>query len=241
MRRMRRLLWVIVTVLLVVAGVGAMTAPATTRQGVNFKVATHTLPQYVKALDFMNRHFHYRLLAQQITQGLHTDEERALAVYRWTRERIRPTPRDWAVVDDHIDHIIIRGHGFGDQMADVFATLSTYAGVPSFWVFVRPPGGSYVHVLTFANVDERWAVFDIEQGVVFRDAQGRLATLEQLLADPDLVTAQVGRFQPDGLPYSRYLAAASPLEVPSPLRAELQMPGVRVWYELRRKLGVLKS
>lgn len=240
MRRMRRLIWVIGTLVLVVAGLGVMTAPVTTRQGVNFAVSTHTLPQYMKALDFMNRHFHYRLLAQQITQGLPTDEARALAVYRWTRERIRPTPREWAVVDDHIDHIIIRGHGFGDQMADVFATLATYAGVPTFWIFVRPDS-QHVHVLTFANIGGQWRVFDVENDIVFKDAQGELASLEQLAAEPELVISNAGRVEPDDLPYGRYLAAASPLKVPSPLRAELQMPGVRVWYELRRKLGVLKS
>ena len=58
---------------------------------------------------------------------------RVLAVFDWTARRIQPTPEGWPVVDDHILNIIIRGYGMTDQRADVFATLTTYAGVPAFW------------------------------------------------------------------------------------------------------------
>ena len=221
---------------MVVGALGISTAPATTRQGVNYAVSNRTLPSYVKLWDFLDRHFHYALLAKQITQGLRSDEERALAIFKWTRAHIRPTPPDWAVVDDHILHIVIRGHGLDDQMADVFTTLSTYTGVPAFWNRVRLDGPTRGLVLSFARLDGRWAVFDVANGFVFRDAQGHLASVEELAANPQLIAFTVRDLEPGGRPYPDYLAACVPLEVATPLRAELQMPWPRFWYEIRQGL-----
>ena len=239
MRHVHRLPWLMGTSALglVAAGVGVVTAPATTKQGVNFAVSTRTLPQYVKAWDFLDRHFHYHLLARDITHGLRGDEERVLAVYRWTRDHIRPTPPDWTVVDDHILHIIIRGHGLSDQMADVFTTLSTYAGVPAFWTVARPKGQRRTQVISLARVEGRWVVFDVGHDVVFRNRHGRLATLEEMAADPELVRTTAGDLQPGGIPYEEYLAAALPLTIPDPLRAEMQMPWPRIRYEASRMLS----
>ena len=241
--RVRRgaLLIGVATLLFVAVAVGVATAPATTRQGLNFTVSTHELPRYVKAWDFLDRHFHYQLLAREITHGLRTDEDRVLAVYRWTRDHIRPTPPDWPIVDDHILHIIIRGHGVGDQVADVFATLSTYAGVPACWVVAKPKGSPHEHVVSLARVDGRWVVIDVARGFVFRDRQGRLAALEELVDDPALVQAVAGDLRPGGIPYREYLAGIPPSAISSPLRAELQMPGPRVWYEIRKRAGLTRN
>ena len=226
---------------LAVTATGIVTAPTTVRQGFNYTVSVQSLPRYIKAWDFLDRHFHYRLLATQITQGLRSDEERALAVYTWTRTHIRPTPRDWSVVDDHILHIIIRGHGVSDQMADVFTTLSTYGGVPAFWIVAKPKGHRGYLVVSFAKVEGRWVVFDVAHGFVFRDHQGRLAALETLVADPQLVRSVAGDFKAGGIAYEAYLTGAMPLEVPRPLRAELQMPWPRCWYEAKRLAGFVKE
>ncbi|MBI2495554.1 MAG: transglutaminase domain-containing protein [Candidatus Omnitrophica bacterium] len=227
---------------LVFAGLGAgmcwaLTIPAFTRQGINFQVSTHQVPLYVKAVDFLHRHYQYGLLAHEITHGLPTDHERALAVFAWTRQRIRPTPDGWPVMDDHILHIIIRGHGLEDQMADVFTTLCTYAGVPAFWYIVKLPAAKRNLILSFARVDGRWAVFDVGNGFVFTDRSGTLASKEELAADPELVRLTAGEFQYGGGPYARYFSNLASLKAPRTLRAELQMPWRRFWHEVRDALG----
>lgn len=226
---------------LLLAGAGAailwgMSATATTRQGVDFQVSTKRVPLYVKALDFLHRHAQYRLLAEEIAGSARNDQERALAVFRWTREHIPQTPSGWPVVDDHVLHIIIRGHGMEDQMADVFTTLCTYAGVPAFWQPLRPdPDGSIPLSVSFVKVDGAWRVFDVAHNVVFADAQGRLVDVETLIRDPALTDAIAGPVRPAGLPYSRYLQAAQPFAAPDILRARLQMP----WPRLRHEAGRL--
>jgi len=226
---------------LIAGGVGFATAPTVTKQGVNYRVSKRAIPRYVKAIDFLHRHEQYTLLASEITKNLSTDRERVLAVFEWTRQHIQKTPADWPVVDDHIWHIIVRGHGLDDQMADVFTTLTTYAGVPAFWRGLRPEGTTGGVVLSFAWVDQRWRAFDVARGLIFRDANGELASVEELAAQPELVAATAGDLRPGGLAYHAYVAAVVPLEIPDPLRAELQMPGVRLWHETRRALGLVKQ
>ncbi len=100
-----------------------------TYQGIDHKVTRHTIPAYVKAMEFVTRHWRYRDLAHRIVDGRETSDDRVRAIYEWTRQHIRPIPANFPAVDDHIWHIIVRGYGSADQQADVFTTL---CGVPFF-------------------------------------------------------------------------------------------------------------
>ena len=214
--------------------VGISTSTVTTRQGVNFRVSSHKLPAYVKVIDFLHRHYQYKLLSREITSGLYSDRERVLATFDWTRRHIQPTPKDWPVVDDHILNIIIRGYGLDDQMADVFTTLSTYAGVPAFWQALERPGSGEKLILSFANIDGKWAIFDVANGLVFRNAQGDFASAEELIANPHLITETARTVRPHGAAYRDYMAHLTSPKIPHPLRAELQMPWPRVRARLTR-------
>lgn len=216
--------------------------PVTTRQGVNFEVSSHRLPLYVKVLDFLQRHAHYRLLARQITAECGRDPaRRALAIFDWTREHVPPTPAGAPVIDDHILHIIIRGHGTGDQMADVFTTLATYAGLPAFWRVLKVPGAEHELILSFVKVGDGWAAFDVQRGLVFRRPDGRLARVGELAADSELVRAGGAPARLGPSPYEAYFSQLAQWRVPRPLRAELQMPGRRLWYEASRRVPLLEK
>ena len=232
--RHRRLLLASAALLLLLVGGWAMlTATVTTRQGIDYLVTEQRLPVYVKAIDFIHRHEQYALIVSGIAGGQTSDAGRALAVFDWTRRNIRRTPPGWPVVDDHVLHIIIRGHGMDDQQADVFATLTTYAGVPAFLCRMpidrRRPGV----VLSFARIDGRWRVFDVGNGFIFRNAAGALATIEELAGHPDLVPEAARPIVVDGVPYQEIVTHLSMPPIPQPLRAELQMPLPRIWHEVK--------
>ncbi len=222
----------------IVATVSLLAHPVSTRQGVNFSVQTHRIPLAVKAMDFIDRHYHYRQLAGDITRDCRSDRERAEAIFAWTRAHIRKTPKDWPVVDDHILNIIIRGHGLEDQMADVFTTLSTYAGVPGFWRVVRLPEDGQKLVLSFARLEGRWAMFDVANGLIFADSQGRPADVHDLMRSQELVEHTTGGLAPSGIPYWRYVEQLGAFEVPTWPRARAQMPLPRLNFEVRRALGM---
>lgn len=206
-------------VVLVVGAVAMM--PATTRQGIDFKVSTISLPLYVKALEFVDRDVNYRTLSRTVTAGQTTDEARALAVFRWVRRNVRDVPPGFPVVDDHIWHIIVRGYGVDDQKADIFTTLTTYAGVPAYWIVLELRGPRLP--ISFVKIDGRWRVFDVEHGFVFRNAGGELATLDELAADPSLVERLATGLRYKDRPYVEYFAHPPAVTPPDTLRAEMQM------------------
>jgi len=208
-------------------------APTVTRQGIDYHVSRHSIPLYVKAIDFLHRHNQYQALADEITHGLRTDQDRVMAVYRWTREHIRPTPAGWPIVDDHVLNIIIRGYGLGDQSADVFTTLSTYAGVPAFWRALRIPEGTRWLILSFARVDGRWVMLDVGEGLLFTDANGRWLNASEAIEHPETLS---GFKTKSGVFNQRYLDPLRPFRVPKTLRPQKQMPWLRLIYELRRAL-----
>ena len=233
----RRILWSGVAIgALAAIGIGLATMTVTTRQGINYRVSIKPIPFYVKALDFLHRDAHYRLLADEITRGVAEEDARIEALLDWTRRAVRPTPPDWPVVDDHVLNIVIRGHGKSDQIADVFTTLATYAGHPAFCRATEHPCNIRGPVISFVKVRGAWRVIDVERGIVFRNARGEWATLDELLNDDALVRQQTGALLVRGIPYEQHLAILRSAGVPTPLRAALQMPGPRAAYELLRTL-----
>jgi len=217
--------------------IGLANCEVTTKQGVNFEVSTHRLPLYRKALEFVDRAAQYRQIASEITRGATSDRDRAVRVFDWTVKHVRPTPAGWPVVDDHILHIIIRGHGLDDQRADVFAMLATSAGLPAFWRKIRAPGTKDGVILTFVRVEGRWAVADVAKGFLFRNRRGDLATAEELAADPSLLPEAARSLETGSTPYSRIFTGLRTPPIPRTLRAERQFPWPRLWYEVRRAIG----
>ena len=229
-RAVRRVLLALVALAVVVT---IANIPTVTLRGVNYVVAPRSLPLYAKALDFLDRDVNDRRLAAEITSGAATDEAKLRAAFDWTRANIRDTPAGFPVVDDHIWHIIVRGYGQDDQKADVFTTLLTYAGVRAYWILMSPPPEL---VLSLVRVDGAWRPVDVAAGIVFKTAQGGLATAEDLAADHSLAARQ-GPSQYRGLAYARYFDRFQAPVTPDLTHAEMQMLWPRAWFSVKRWVG----
>lgn len=228
--------WPLAILAIVVAIVAAALWPVSTRQGVDFVVNTRPLPLYVKVLEFVDRDASYRALVAQVTADATGEESRARALLSWTRDNIRPMPPGFPVIDDHVWHIIVRGYGTDEQRDDVFTTLTTYAGIPGYWFVLRQAGRR----LTVSAVKIRgaWRLFDVSRGLVFRDADNDLATLDAIAQRPALVATAAAGLMHNDRPYAAYFGDFRPPAPPSPLRGELQMPGPRLVFEARRAVGL---
>ena len=209
--------------------------PASIRQGINGEVTQRRIPWAIKGMDFLLRDYEYRRISEEVTQGLGTNELKAEALFHWTHEHIRPTPPGMPVVDDHITHIIIRGYGQEDQRADVFCTLATYAGIPSFWKIFRSPAKPRSLVLSFAKIRGRWTVWDVSAGIAFRHPHGRLASVDEVAADPGLIRLAGERAPQRAQLYLLHLPdGLTRFSAPKPLRAAKQMPAARLLFELTK-------
>ncbi len=159
--------------------------PASTRMSVDFKFQETRVPLGLKTLDFFRRHRALARLTESLVEERDPPLERLLSLFQWTVDRIAPQPEEEPVLDDHILAIIERGYGVREQSADVFTTLSVYAGFPAAMVLVGPPGFQKI-TLSLVQVGEDYFLFDTERRNYFPGPDGRPASLRALQKDPRL-------------------------------------------------------
>ena len=115
----------------------------------------------------------------------------------------------------------------------MFTTLLTYAGVPAYWIFIGPRPEL---TLSLVEVDGKWRAIDVANSVIFTASDGRLATVEQIAGDRQLVAEQ-GPAQYHGLNYIRYFDRFQTPAPPAITRAGMQMVWPRVWFNVKRLTG----
>ena len=211
----------------------------TTRQGVNFKVHTIKLPLYLKVLDFFARHYNYNILVAEIIGKAKTGEERALRIFLWTHQHIKPQPEELPVIDDHVWNIIIRGYGIDDQSADVFATLCNYAGLDAFFSQISSQDKEEAIVVSFVKIMGKWYVFDPGKGVYFVDAIGRMMDLEGMRAKNTWLVKNVGI--DNNLAYARFFENLPLLKDVDLRRSNIQSPFRRLAFEVKKRFGLSQN
>src|SRR3989344_8003092 len=130
--KIKKILIALVVIALLIAAIKVFSIEVTYTQGVNGIKSTRTIPLYLKIQSFLNRHFHYKYLASELTKNTESREEKIRILLKWARENIKPQPQELAVIDDHPLHIIVRGYGTDEQVEDVFTLLCNYAGIPAY-------------------------------------------------------------------------------------------------------------
>ena len=225
---------VVILVGLVTALVTVACWPTTRSVGVNHVVSTQQLPLWAKATDFVDRDANLASAARAILGGVSGEAAKADTAFAWTRANIRPVPAGFPIVDDHVWHIMVRGYGQDDQRADVFTTLLAYDGIPAYWMMI---GTQPRIALSYARVDGLWRVYDVSNGIVFKNAGGALATPDELSGNHDLVRTSAGGVITDVDAYAGAFDGYTAPLAPDTLRAHLHMPGRRLWFETRRLFG----
>ncbi len=183
----------------------ALNIPVITKQGIEDRVINKTIPLYLKALGFVYRHFEYKQLARDIIEGKKSDKEKVLAVFDWTRNNILKVPKDYPVPDDHILNIIIRGYGSSDQSNDVFCNLCNYAGVRATWLMMRDKNSGTRLPVSFVKIDNKWRIFDTYQNLYFLNERNEIASLDDLVRNPDIIRSQAKEIFIRDVPYADFL------------------------------------
>jgi len=200
--------------------------------GINGYYRQIGMPLYVKWTQFLARHYEYIRLAGEITKGCKIDEEKVLAILKWTQENLKDVPAGMPVYDDHILNIIIRGYGLPGQFQDVFTALCSYSGVPAFFEKVYGNSRKHKYVLSFVKLHGKWRVFDAYKGVYFRTKNNEIASVEDIINDKSLVS---------GADNKEFYLNLKPVTEPMTLRAHKQMPLERICFEAKKALGIEKD
>lgn len=212
-----------------------------TKQGVNYTRYTKKIPLYFKALAFVYRHFAYKQLIKEIIKDNQSDKEKVLAIFKWTHENIREIPAGLPVVDDHILNIIIRGYGGNDQSQDVFCMFCEYAGIPAAWVFISPEQNDSVIAVAIVKLEGEWRLFDTYFGNYFINENGEFATVDEIIANPDLIEQAKHKPVIKGVEYKSYFAGLRYISDKDLWkRGKTQMPMYRLMFEAKKLIKILK-
>lgn len=203
--------------------------PVSTKQGINYEVRVHRIPLWVKLVEFLDRDYHFRAIVRDVAPAGRSAEERALALFQWTRTQVRAgIPEGLPVIDDHLYYVIVRGYGTHDQLTLVFVTLCAYAGIPAAGYRLTGPDGQSAFTIAIAQIAGRWVLFDTWEGVVARNHRGELASLDDLIREPALLDeAAAGRLI-NGQPYRAYFRVLPKPDTLDLERSYRQMPFGRV-------------
>jgi len=181
----RKTLWKIIFFFICIIVLGwVLNIETSTRQGINFQVRELKIPLYLKISNFLDRHYNYKWLVGRILHDQKEESEKAKAVFHWTANHIKRHPPELDVVDDHVWHIIVRGHGVADQAADVSATLSNYAGLKAFILNLKCSSGTEPKSVSLCAVyfDGAWHLCYPYRHITFENRKGKWSTINDIIS-----------------------------------------------------------
>jgi len=229
---MKRKLSKILFFILILTGICVfLNISVTTRQGINYDLQTIKIPLYLKVLDFFDRYYNYKALVKRIVKDAHSDEEKAMMIFKWTHNNIKKAPKELPLIDDHVWHIIVRGYGAADQSQDVFTTLCNISGIDAFFLLLNGEANTGRLALSLVKIQKKWYAFDAHRGVYFKDNQGRLADIglknEWLMVSLD---------EGPGIDYTSYLKNLPAVKNIGLIRANIQSPLNRLLFEIKKRV-----
>ncbi|MBI2027743.1 MAG: transglutaminase domain-containing protein [Deltaproteobacteria bacterium] len=186
MQKIKKILIGLLVVAALVLCIKLLCVEVTYMQGVDGIVTTRSLPLYLKLDSFLNRHFHYRYLASQITKNIESREEKIKVLMKWTRNNIKPQPQELPVIDDHPLHIIIRGYGVDEQVEDIFTLLCNYAGIPAYMATLKTIEPEKQRTFSFVYFEKQWRIVHAANQKIFLK-NNSWATLKDFTTDPSLI------------------------------------------------------
>lgn len=167
------------------------------------------------------------------------DEEKALALWRYvSKNRLHDwPPHSGKEAFDPVKLFSVYGYGFCSHAAKALAILAENAGLKSR---IRYAKGQ--HVVCEIQIDGHWSMFDPDGEVFYRAEGGRIASVDEICSDHNLVlTAQSPIYSHAKLKeiYSKHLFLKTPFEkfgqfTPHEIRIELR-PGEELEFSTQKK------
>jgi len=142
----------------------------------------------------------YRVIADRETQGVTSEEGIVLRLFDFVYEDLfgigdgRPENPD-------LLYYLVTGKAWCDHLAYVFEKLLSKEQIRARHAFLRDKDGISPHTVSEVWLGGRWAVFDLQNHLYFRKADGRFATLDELSEHPEMILQH---------PRMRELAARDP-------------------------------
>ena len=150
-------------------------------------------------------------IVRKLTANCCNQQEKALNIMRFCRDlyQKKPYPVDWPnyIFGGTEEELIAKGEILCEALARLQVALCEIAGIPGR--IVMHIGGG--HVTSEVYVDGAWGYIDPRMGIYFLKADGKLASVQELIDSPQLIDQQNVKVKQDTVAYARWeeRAAAS--------------------------------
>lgn len=142
------------------------------------------------------------VIAQEETKGLKSGLEIAKRLFYYTAKNTLLNPGDLLPYNEKSLGYLINGLVYCDYAADILATLCAHKGIPARYAMLMDKDGVSPHTITEIFLDGKWRVFDPAEICYYTTKSGKLATLEDLSENSDLIleNKRMQKIYPTGLP-----------------------------------------
>ena len=149
---------------------------------INYEVSVYKIPIYLKLLDFMNRHYNYKHLADNINNQNSTDKNKVINTTNWVISNIKKINlnQDIDIVDHHPITIVERRLGIDEQFSDILSVLLVYSNIDSFFKLIKLDNFDTYHPLTFFKINNYWSIVDPLNGIFFLDEKNNFINIDNL-------------------------------------------------------------
>ena len=149
---------------------------------INYEVWVYKIPVYLKLLDFMNRHYNYKHLADNINNKNSTDKDKIINTTNWVISNIKKINlnQDIDIVDHHPLTIVERRLGIDEQFSDILSVLLVYSNIDSFFTLIKLDNVDDYYPLTFFKIYDYWSIVDPQNGIFFLDEKNNFINIDNL-------------------------------------------------------------
>lgn len=134
--------------------------------------------------------FTFQWLADRATEGLVDPQAKVVRLLEYVHANLADPPSRKPIGDVELIEILAAGRGWCDQQAGVLIQLVRTIPLDARLVFLQDGHGQSPHSVAEVRLHDTWRVLDPYVGLAPRNADGALATREELAGQPELLTAQ---------------------------------------------------
>ncbi|NQT06182.1 MAG: hypothetical protein HQ575_01430 [Candidatus Omnitrophica bacterium] len=129
--------------------------------------------------DYINRELAHKVIAEKVTQGAKSDEEKAIRLFDYLCTHIFKVSNVYAVNEFPLNDIL-RGSAYCDQQANTLLWLARKAGIKGRLIFLRGYDEASHHSVCDLYIDGKYRIFDPYYAIIFYDNDGAIATFEDI-------------------------------------------------------------
>ena len=135
------------------------------------------------------RQLTYKVIASKLTDGITSDKEKALRIFRYVHQHLYTPPSSKPAGKSILD-VLVRNIAWCDQQSDTLAVLARRFFVNGGWVALYGYDNVSHHSVCVLDIEGKYRMFDPMNGYIFLTEDNDIATLQDIQNRPGLLKSE---------------------------------------------------